>query len=119
MGGQGDVAVGDRDVGDYRRWVPAEPQAESAQPLGNFSSAGRTLDGHTVTLQTQENTISFGEGYGMTNRRPGGIVSSNAATRTRVRLSRTIMRTAVIEGRLALWVLDLMSSELSLALSAQ
>lgn len=72
--------MGDRDVGDYRRWVPAEPQAESAQPLGNFSSAGRTLDGHTVTLQTQENTISFGEGYGMTNRRPGGIVSSNAAT---------------------------------------
>lgn len=80
MGGQGDVAVGDRGVGDYRRWVAAEPQAEPAQPLGNFSSTGRTLDGRTVTTQTQESTTSFGEGSGGTNRRPGGRSSSNAAT---------------------------------------
>jgi hypothetical protein len=54
VGGQGDVAVGDRGIGDYRPFVPAPPL--QPQPVGNFGTTGRTLDGRRIAPQSQTST---------------------------------------------------------------
>lgn len=95
MGGQGDEAVGDRGIGDFRRWVPAELYGEPAQPVGSFSGTGRTLDGRTVTSQVvQESYTPLERGIGLGIRRPGGRSENDAATQQGQNVSNGIRRAA-------------------------